>query len=356
MDTKRVDYLNIGLLVISFVLAIKLPFELFLFSYAILGPLHYLTEISWLHERNYFSRRRSDVWVLGVLCLFVTLGVLFKESRHFEGFGSMVASWEASSFGGVLKWFSNWTTHFIFVALVAALAFALIKDWKYRYGTILIAIVLAIFFNDLRSASWFNSYNLIIGAFVPTIIHVCLFTGLFMLYGALKSKSTPGMISVVLFVLIILSFSTMDLKTSDYLLNQKPNVRDAFLKSNFQYLNYQIVTFFGWLKNKRFMVDSPLGLRVQAFIAFAYTYHYLNWFSKTNIIKWNKVPRPYLIASVIVWVGSIALFLYDYRIGLLALFFLSMLHVFLELPLNSLSVVGIFNELKGRRRASVQKE
>ena len=36
--------------------AFFLPFEVFLFAYAFLGPLHYLTEISWLHDRNIFLK------------------------------------------------------------------------------------------------------------------------------------------------------------------------------------------------------------------------------------------------------------------------------------------------------------
>jgi hypothetical protein len=41
-------------MLISCVTAYVFPFELFLFSYAVSGPLHYLTEISWLHDRKYF--------------------------------------------------------------------------------------------------------------------------------------------------------------------------------------------------------------------------------------------------------------------------------------------------------------
>jgi hypothetical protein len=43
-----VNYVNAGLMVLSCLAAYVFPFELFLFSYAVLGPLHYLTEISWL--------------------------------------------------------------------------------------------------------------------------------------------------------------------------------------------------------------------------------------------------------------------------------------------------------------------
>src|SRR5438128_4598659 len=51
----RINYLSIGLMIGACLAAYVFPFELFLFSYAILGPLHYLTEISWLHERKYFT-------------------------------------------------------------------------------------------------------------------------------------------------------------------------------------------------------------------------------------------------------------------------------------------------------------
>src|SRR5438105_15288845 len=60
--TDQVNYLNLGLMIVSCVLAYIIPFELFLFSYAVLGPLHYLTEISWLHDRKYFveAKRARD--------------------------------------------------------------------------------------------------------------------------------------------------------------------------------------------------------------------------------------------------------------------------------------------------------
>lgn len=55
-----VNYANIGLMVLSCLAAYVFPFQLFLFSYAVLGPLHYLTEISWLHDRDYFVMSSSS--------------------------------------------------------------------------------------------------------------------------------------------------------------------------------------------------------------------------------------------------------------------------------------------------------
>lgn len=63
--TRGINMLNIVLMVVSCAVAFFIPFELFLFSYAVLGPLHYLTEISWLHKRNYYTKGRYDfVWLL----------------------------------------------------------------------------------------------------------------------------------------------------------------------------------------------------------------------------------------------------------------------------------------------------
>src|ERR1043165_9571235 len=64
-------------MIFSCVAAFVLPFELFLFSYAVLGPLHYLTEISWLHKRQYFSSGKYDyifLVVLAVVLFFMNTG------------------------------------------------------------------------------------------------------------------------------------------------------------------------------------------------------------------------------------------------------------------------------------------
>ena len=56
-----VEYINIGLMLVAFVVASLIPFELFLFAYAVLGPLHYATEISWLYDRRFFAPRHRRV-------------------------------------------------------------------------------------------------------------------------------------------------------------------------------------------------------------------------------------------------------------------------------------------------------
>ena len=80
------------------------------------------------------------------------------------------------------------------------------------------------------------------------------------------------------------------------------------------------------------------------FIAFAYLYHYLNWFSKTEIIRWHKVPKVRFILVIALWIVASGFYLYDYSVGLSVLFFLSFTHVLLEFPLNIVSILGIGKE------------
>jgi hypothetical protein len=92
-------------------------------------------------------------------------------------------------------------------------------------------------------------------------------------------------------------------------------------------------------------LEPSLAIMFARFIAFAYTYHYLNWFSKTSVIGWHQVPRARVIVILIAWVASVALYLTDYSNGFRWLFLLSFLHVMLEFPLNHQSFIGIGREL-----------
>ena len=75
-SVNRIDIVNIGLLIVSCIMAFIMPFELFLFAYGVLGPLHYLTEISWLHDKNYYSTDKRDVILLVVISLILTVVTL----------------------------------------------------------------------------------------------------------------------------------------------------------------------------------------------------------------------------------------------------------------------------------------
>jgi len=171
--------------------------------------------------------------------------------------------------------------------------------------------------------------------------------------GSLKSKSISGYLSIFIFVACAISF---------FILFREPGysvstyAKDAYNNSFFS-LNY---TVFDWLmphmlENVRTMDGirniiyySPAGILITRFIAYAYTYHYLNWFSKTSVIKWHEISRPGLIMIAVLWISAILLYSYDYRTGLTALYFLSFLHVLLEFPLNFQSFKQIGEQLKLR--------
>ena len=95
---------------------------------------------------------------------------------------------------------------------------------------------------------------------------------------------------------------------------------------------------------------TAAGESAMRFIAFAYTYHYLNWFSKTSVIRWHEIPRSRYVLVCLLWLASISIYIYDYGLGFRWLFLLSFAHVFLEFPLNHRSFIGIGQLLRDRAR------
>ena len=111
-----INYLNIGLMLISLVAAYILPFELFLFSYAVLGPLHYLTEISWLDKKNYFIRSKDDMIFLLMQVLILTVAKFDNTSFPNKFFASIVFS--GFVYALILLFIQNKTTKLLLAALV----------------------------------------------------------------------------------------------------------------------------------------------------------------------------------------------------------------------------------------------
>jgi hypothetical protein len=423
----KINYANIGLMLITAVLAYFYPFETFLLAYAYLGPLHYLTEISWLHDRNYYAKGKYDFVVL------LLVGILLSYAAFAKDFGISV---EVYDYFVKMNLFDK----LLVFALFSAVLFALVKN--------LIVKIVAILFLYVFVSGWLSPDNATSNAesttvfaltsLVPTLIHVYLFTGLFMLFGSLKTRSVSGMWQMVGFVTVPLllvfalpvdpkapisefgknahyakgdgfyatNISIMDhfnlindpvytnadfvsfVKKKDfkdanaqynfitkenlnglvdslskipnkaYLINKQP------LNPNFQVDNilllfskegmldeYQmkpipakLFTGFSLDKYASIVYNSTIGIMLMRFIAFAYLYHYLNWFSKTEIIRWHQVPKLRFAAVILLWVVASVFYAYDYSLGLSLLFFLSFSHVLLEFPLNIISIVGIGKE------------
>ena len=338
MNTNQVNYLNIGLMVLSCVIAFIMPFELFLFSYAILGPLHYLTEISWLHKRNYFSPGRRDFIILGAFALAITFANIFP---YFYGLwgphdteGRPIYTHELISF---MKLIQGSVPALVFTAFAGSALLILAKDVKKRIvGFTLIAVVAYLFHSGRITFFAF-------AVFLPTLVHVFVFTGAFILLGALKSKSPSGILSLVVFLICAISlfllFPDAITPPSEYAML---NYDAAFYQYNQQIFD----AFLHKTVDRDTIYYSTTGIMITRFIAFAYTYHYLNWFSKTSVIKWHLIPRKSLIILLLIWVLSIILYFMDYRTGIMALYFLSYLHVIFEFPLNFRSFSDIGSELK----------
>jgi hypothetical protein len=451
---NKINYLNIGLMLITAVLSYFFPFETFLLAYAYLGPLHYLTEISWLHDRNYFAKGKYDFLVL------LIVGVLLSYAAFAKDFGVSV---EVYDYFVKMNLFDK----LIVFALFSSILFALVKNLFIKIIAILFLFVFVSGWlsPDAAAKNAESTTIFALTSLVPTLIHVYLFTGLFMLFGALKNRSVSGMWQMVGFVTIplLLVFAIpVDNKVNlseygkkAYFAKNKEGNPDGFYTTNYsilrhfelfptvtneeylkEYVNeksmfpdsmkYSIVlnNFYAkkefkitgnkyediiwstsnseakptqividslfkrykqktiaeyrapYLKkmNKSFVVENPnselygekityaemyplthkknedfifsstVGIMLMRFIAFAYLYHYLNWFSKTEVIRWHKVPKIRFVAVVVLWIAASVFYTMDYSLGLSVLFFLSFTHVLLEFPLNIMSIVGIGKE------------
>ena len=326
-NTDNLNYVNIGLMLLACGVAFFVPFELFLVVYAVLGPAHYLTEISWLHERKYFSKGKWDFVFLGLaaIALFITSYVL-RPNGFVTGEQSQ-----------------TYSTAFVYIAFISALAMVVMKSAFYRLLAVLVIMASAII---SKNAMIFFS------VFLPTLIHVYVFTGLFMLYGAMKGRSKSGYLSCLVFVLVPLLFVFIHPESGisewarrDYSKFEGLNLYILNLWDSDIY-SLPVTTQSGFETMINGIYQSKVGVAFMRFIAFAYTYHYLNWFSKTTVIKWHQIPKLRMGVIVGLWLISVGLYYYDYRLGFDVLFLISFLHVFLEFPLNHVSFIGIYTEAK----------
>lgn len=347
-NTDKINYVNIGLMLLALGVAFYIPFELFLFSYAVLGPGHYLTEISWLQKRGFFSKGKYDYVFLTIaaLVLFLIAYVLTPQQLI-----------KPEAHRGV-------TTAIIYVAFAGALGMVLVKSAFYRF---IIFIVIAL--TALISKEMFVLFSV----FLPTLLHVYLFTGFFMLFGALKGKSRSGYLAMAVFVicpLLIIFVNPEALPLTEYASNaykkfQLLNIESLkLLSDNFSLMfsdTYEAVSQFGGTPEALFasrsnaIYTSDTGIAIMRFIAFAYTYHYLNWFSKTSVIKWHEISKLRMGIIIGLWALAVLLYWWDYNIGFNVLFLLSFMHVFLEFPLNHVTFIGVFKEIFGTKQAVQEK-
>jgi hypothetical protein len=292
-NVDRINAINVGLMLASAAIAWVAPFELFVLSYAILGPLHYLTEISWLHDRGYFTPSRWDVLPV------VGLGVLAFVSRYSDLFAW--DGWALVAFG-----------------LAGAFTFTASPRAKLLYA---IAAVVA----TLGLQRWGTGFFMLT-VLLPTLIHVVVFTGLFILQGTLRTRSAWGYASLAVYVFCGAALLLYRPAAGHYVFDPRTSV----LVKEFASVIDVLARLTGTSEPRSYDAFVAIG----RFLAFAYTYHYLNWFSKTGVIRWHAVSRPRMAVIGVLYGASLAVYAWDYATGLVALFLLSLLHVLLEFPLD----------------------
>lgn len=336
MNTKEVDILNIILILISLTMAFSIPFELFLFSYAFLGPLHYLTEINWLKEKNYFIKETKWIWPFLLFAFLLTVPMLIKLDF-------MVDVYSIPAIKTGTDFIAKNGTNIVTTALLLAIGLIYFKKNLHLILFLIPAIIVAIL-----ALNYFPDFALAFSIFIPTLIHVYLFTLLFMIYGTINTKSTPGIIAIVLLALIPFIIATSTVNPAEYL-PLKESISKSFDATNFWFVHFGVTKFLLFKDVSNHTFYSSMSIKIQIFIAFAYTYHYLNWFSKTSIIGWNKnVSKAKIVTILSIWALSVALYLYDFKVGFLTLLFLSLIHVLFEFPLNITSIKGIIAKIRSK--------
>lgn len=309
MTGAQVDRLNIGLLLIAALVAYALPFSTFLFAYAVLGPLHYFTEVQWLHHRGYFVKQPGVwPWVLGGVAVLLSVYPLLQGTGFGEGLGRYAAF--------------RYPEFWVLWALWVAVGMVLFSAGKRRGLWALIGGVVCAGLTLL-----FPDTSIALKVLIPTVVHVYLFTLLFMVFGQLKSRTTTGWIAVGMMVAVpavLLLWPEVFLWVDGR--------EHHYWQTDLRMTNLTL---------ERLLGAEPVGVntvtrKVQFFLAFAYTYHYLNWFSKTTLIGWGQtLTRRSTVVIGVLWAASVGLYVWDYALGLRVLFFVSFLHVVLEFPLNA---------------------
>ena len=325
MKHLNIDLINIVLIALSLTIALIFPFELFLYSYAILGPLHYITELNWLKGKNYFVNIRKS-WMIPFLMAAIAVSI-YPVVLHL---------WPNPSTS--LKFYLNQLadgSNFLMIAVFFfSIALVSLKNQKQllAFGASL-AIAILIYFILPTSFIY-------LAVFLPTLLHVYVFTALFILYGARKSNSLLGLITF--FIMIIVPFIIYLLPDKLFLNAPSETTLSTYLNSNMITVNAFLAQLINGLESGDFYATSISGLKIQTFIGFAYTYHYLNWFSKTSIIGWYKELSPKEIMAIgLFWFAAIAIYFYDFQTGFIILFLLSFIHVVLEFPLNAITIKAL---------------
>jgi hypothetical protein len=316
---STIGVINLLLIAFSFLISFLYPISTFILAYAILGPLHYLTQLNWLSKKEFFSKNGLLKYAILILSGMATLIYLAE-------FKSVVN----------IDWYLGRTfiASIVIIAVLVTIIGLSKSDLKKK--VIFLAPVILIAF--LLSSNTY--YLIIIGVLFVSVIHVYLFTLLHMLSGFAKKRVTLDLVNsiVMIVVPIIIYFNPV----SQYSPGEEYFSNNQFISGLANNISYLL----GYRSDS---ISTVVFLKLVWFIAFAYLYHYLNWFSKTKIIHWDDgltKKKTIVICSISLIFSCV--YLLGFEIGLIATLFLSYLHVFAELPINYISIKNILHGILGK--------
>lgn len=323
-------------MLVSLTAASIFPFRLFLLTYAVLGPIHYLTEIHWLRERNYFVTNKKWIWLYSIVTVLISIPVILFLP-FLSDFKTLPF---IAFFMEKMRFHSDTILLTIFLFSIGLVQF---KKIKHLLAFLILSVIISKLITKYLLFSTFA-----VNLFLPTIIHVYLFTMIFMMAGVIRSKSKVGLTSIIILIIIPIIIYLFPLNPFFYL-----NLEGAEVMStvrNFRFISF-LGKYFDIMKDGQFVPLTVGAVKLQIFIAFSYTYHYLNWFSKTSLIGWHKnLSKPKMAIIIIIWLALVALSFYDYEIGYLVLYGLALLHIVFEFPLNISSIKEVFGHVTRANR------
>ena len=319
---------DLAALVVSGVAAAIAPLQVFLLAFAVLGPLHYLTEIAWLRRKRFYLREvgvSSRAYVLLAMAA-VTVSVLSRVLNHD-------------------MWF--WT-----VGAMLLISLSVLVRNVYAILAIAVATVVTAFF--------LKTWVFFIAVMVPTLVHVFFFTWTFMVSGALRDKSAARMKwlnpALMLAIPAVLVFLPLHYAQPGGLWLRSEGMTFAAIHAKLVGDLHHTMAFDATMLN-----DAVVAGVLRVF-AFVYLFHYLNWFAKTELLEWPRVSRRGWVGIGALYVASLCPYVWSFRAGFIVSTFLSLLHVLLEFPLNWQTLrylAGTKGELAkrwGRRRPGMGAE
>src|ERR1700684_1126818 len=226
---RTIDAVHLGLMLAALAITYAVPFELLLLSYVILGPAHYFTEISWLHDRKYFLPQRNVAFGLAGVAV---VAALIDNAAWFG--------------------FSIW---------MAFVACALLPTTTAAQSAVLTIVALGV--TAVMAAN--GSSLAVLGILLTTLIHVSLFTLVFMTLGAYRAGSKAQALLVVVYLMAI----GIILVVPPSAATQIP----AFAKAGQEYFG-NVGPALGRLLG---VANMRLDTRLTRPLALVFTYHYLTW-------------------------------------------------------------------------------